>query len=166
MVMVPPLLPPALIRRGARSRRVDPIFWAPMQPVYWRQWRRGRYHSLRESTTIMIVAVLGSGCPYQRADRAETTVVRVMGVGSGDAARERFPLDEADPAPPCMRNRREGRLWVDGNVGFGAGASGSMGSGGVLCREHESQPEYRLDTCEGVGEVSPGECRRDLWPDL
>ena len=144
MVTVPPLLPPALIRRGARSRRVDPIFWAPMQPVYWRQWRRGRYHSLRESTTIMIAAVLGSRCPYQRADRAGTTVVRVMGVGSGDAARERFPLDEADAAPPCMRNRREGRLWVDGNVGFGAGASGSMGSGGVLCREHESQPEYRL----------------------
>lgn len=87
-----------------------------------------------------------------------------MGVGSGDAARERFPSDEADAAPPCMRNGRQDRLWVGGGVGFGAGAGGGMGRGGVLCRERESR--CRPDACEGVGEVSPGECRRDLWPDL
>ena len=38
---------------------------------------------------------------------------------------------------------------------FGAG----KGSGGVLCRERESQ--CRLDSCEGMGEVNAGEGWRD-----
>jgi len=59
-----------------------------------------------------------------------------------------------------MRNGPQERLGGGAGVNFGAG----MGSGGVSRRVRESR--RRLEPWEGVGEVNPGECRRDLWPDL
>jgi hypothetical protein len=84
----------------------------------------------------------------------------MTGIGSGDAAREELLLDEADAAPPCMRKGPQERLGAGAGVIFGVGT----GSGGVSRRVRESR--CRLEPWEGVGEVRPGECRRDLWPDL
>ena len=59
----------------------------------------------------------------------------ITGIGSGDSAREGLPLDEADAAPPCMRNGTQERFGGGTGVGFGAGT----GSGGVSRRGRESQ---------------------------
>lgn len=87
-----------------------------------------------------------------------------MGVGSGDAGREEAV--ETDAAPPEMRNGAQERLGLGlgAGAGVGLGAGTGTGSGGVSCRERESR--RRPDACEGVGEVSPGEGRRGLCPDL
>ena len=83
----------------------------------------------------------------------------MTGIGSGDAAREGLPLDEA---PPFMRNGTQERLGASTGVAFGAGT----GSGGVSRRGRERESRRRLDPWEGVGEVSPGDGRRDLCADL
>ena len=77
----------------------------------------------------------------------------ITGIGSGDDVREGLP---SDGAPPFMRNGTHERLDASSGFGFGAGT----GSGGVSRREFESR--CHLDPCEGVGEVNPGEGRRDL----
>jgi hypothetical protein len=77
----------------------------------------------------------------------------MTGIGSGDDVREGLP---SDAAPPLMRKGTHERLGASTGFGFGAGT----GSGGVSRRECESR--CRLDPCEGVGEVNPGEGRRDL----
>ena len=79
----------------------------------------------------------------------------MTGIGSGDAAREGLPFDEA---PPLMRNGTQERLGASTGVTFGTGT----GSGGVSRRERERESRCRLDAWEGVGEVNPGDGRRDL----
>ena len=73
----------------------------------------------------------------------------ITGIGSGDSAREGPPLDEADTAPPCIRNGTQERFEGGTEVGFGAGT----GSRGVSRRERKSR--RRLDPCGRA-------CRRDL----
>ena len=84
----------------------------------------------------------------------------MTGIGLGDDAREGLPFDAA---PPFMRNGTHERLVASTGAGFGSFGAGT-GCGGVSRRECESR--RRLDACEGVGEVNPGEGRRDLWADL
>lgn len=85
----------------------------------------------------------------------------MTGIGSGDAARELEGLP-FDDAPPFMRNGTQERLGASTGVTFGAGT----GSGGVSRRERERESRCRLDAWEGVGEVNPGDARRDLCADL
>jgi hypothetical protein len=79
-------------------------------------------------------------------------------MGSGDAEREALPFEEE--APPFRRNGTQDRFGARTGVAFGAGT----GSGGVSRRGRESR--RRLDPWEGVGEVKPGDGRRDLDLDL
>lgn len=88
----------------------------------------------------------------------------MTGTGSGDGARESLALDEAgDAAPPEIRNGTQERLGAGPGVNLGAGEG--TGSG-AASRRALRESRRRLDAWEGVGDVKPGECRRDLWPDL
>jgi len=87
----------------------------------------------------------------------------MTGTGSGDAARELLALDEAgDAAQPDIRNGPQERLRA--SAGVSLGAHEGTGSGAASHRAQESR--RRLNAWEGVGDVKPGEGRRDLWPDL
>jgi hypothetical protein len=77
----------------------------------------------------------------------------MTGIGSGDDARDGLPFDAA---PPFIRKGTQDRLGASTGVAFGGGT----GNGGVSRREWESR--RRLDPWDGVGEVNPGEGRRDL----
>jgi hypothetical protein len=78
----------------------------------------------------------------------------MTGVGSGDAERERLPVEEAPPFK--NRNGTQDRLRASTGVAFGAGTD----SGNVSRRRRESR--CRVDQGEGVREVRPGDGRRDL----
>ncbi|KAI0251662.1 hypothetical protein BJV78DRAFT_416470 [Lactifluus subvellereus] len=177
-ITVSPPLSAVVRRRGAYSRRVcvgQFVRRVPRQPeLHGRQWRRGRYQSLRGGTTAILVVLLLARvgghrrCRHQRAVRAGAVP---MPAGHD---RRRLGRRRARTASVGRRRGRRGAtLYAERPPGslvrgwrrwLWRGAGGGMGSGGVLCRERESR--RRPDACEGVGEVSPGECRRDLWPDL
>ena len=106
-----------------------------------------------QSITIMIAAPVldlsldvGMSGPIEPEAQLPRGMVLTLAMLRANGFRRTRPTQRH-----CMLNGRQDRLWVSGGVGFGAGAGGSMGSGGVLC--HECESRCRSDTCEGVGEV-------------